>query len=48
MTSDLILAAGDAIDLQMHTTFSDGAWAPEHLIGHLVRVRDEHEAAGVQ
>jgi predicted metal-dependent phosphoesterase TrpH len=30
------MAADAAIDLQMHTTFSDGAWTPEQLIDYLV------------
>jgi predicted metal-dependent phosphoesterase TrpH len=33
----LALAADAAIDLQMHTTFSDGEWAPEELIEYLQR-----------
>jgi predicted metal-dependent phosphoesterase TrpH len=35
-TSHLILAADAAIDLQMHTTSSDGTWTPEQLIDCLV------------
>ncbi len=35
-TSHLILPADAAIDLQMHTTFSDGTWTPEQLIDYLV------------
>src|SRR5512146_2596894 len=34
-TADLVLAADAAIDLQMHTTFSDGVWAPDDLIDYL-------------
>ncbi|HEX6480136.1 MAG TPA: PHP domain-containing protein [Ktedonobacteraceae bacterium] len=33
----LVLAPDAAIDLQMHTTFSDGTWTPEQLIDYLVR-----------
>jgi predicted metal-dependent phosphoesterase TrpH len=36
LTAHLTLGADAAIDLQMHTTFSDGAWNPEQLINHLV------------
>jgi 3',5'-nucleoside bisphosphate phosphatase len=36
LTAHLVLGADVAIDLQMHTTFSDGAWDPEQLINHLV------------
>lgn len=35
-TSNLVLAADAAIDLQMHTTFSDGTWEPEQLVDYLV------------
>jgi 3',5'-nucleoside bisphosphate phosphatase len=42
LTSPFVLAADAAIDLQMHTTFSDGTWAPEQLIDHLV-----HEQFGL-
>jgi 3',5'-nucleoside bisphosphate phosphatase len=35
-TSDLILAVDTAIDLQLHTLYSDGTWTPEALIDHLV------------
>src|SRR2546429_9788941 len=31
------LAHNAAIDLQLHTTFSDGTWTPEQLIDYLVR-----------
>jgi 3',5'-nucleoside bisphosphate phosphatase len=37
LTSPFILAADAAIDLQMHTTSSDGTWTPEQLIDYLVR-----------
>lgn len=36
MTTNLILAADSAIDLQMHTTYSDGSWTPEELFDYLV------------
>ncbi|MDQ2716162.1 MAG: PHP domain-containing protein [Chloroflexota bacterium] len=36
LTSHLVLAADAAIDLQMHTTYSDGTWTPEQLIDYLV------------
>ena len=36
-TTDLVLASDAAIDLQLHTTYSDGVWAPEQLIDYLVR-----------
>jgi predicted metal-dependent phosphoesterase TrpH len=36
LTSPCGLAADAAIDLQMHTTFSDGTWTPEQLIDYLV------------
>lgn len=36
LASHLVLAADAAIDLQMHTTFSDGTWTPEQLIDYLV------------
>lgn len=35
-TSQLVLAADAAIDLQMHTIYSDGTWTPEELIDYLV------------
>jgi 3',5'-nucleoside bisphosphate phosphatase len=35
-TTDLVLAPDAAIDLQVHTTYSDGKWTPEQLIDHLV------------
>jgi predicted metal-dependent phosphoesterase TrpH len=33
----LVLAADAAIDLHLHTTYSDGIWSPEQLIDHLVK-----------
>ena len=36
-TKQLVLAAGSAVDFQMHTTLSDGRWQPDELIGHLAR-----------
>lgn len=42
LTSRLSLAADAAIDLQMHTTFSDGTWTPEQLMDYLV-----HEQFGL-
>ena len=36
-TTDLLLAADTPVDLQLHTTYSDGIWLPEELIDHLVR-----------
>lgn len=36
LTSHLVLAADAAIDLQMHTTYSDGRWTPEQLMDYLV------------
>ena len=36
LTSHLVLSLDDAIDLQMHTTYSDGLWTPEQLIDYLV------------
>jgi predicted metal-dependent phosphoesterase TrpH len=36
LASHLVLAADAAIDLQMHTTFSDGTWTPGQLIDYLV------------
>lgn len=37
LTPHLSLAADAAIDLQLHTVFSDGTWTPEQLIDYLVR-----------
>jgi|SRR5579883_57093 predicted metal-dependent phosphoesterase TrpH len=34
-TSQLVLAVDAAIDLQMHTVYSDGTWTPEELIDYL-------------
>ncbi|MDQ2717113.1 MAG: PHP domain-containing protein [Chloroflexota bacterium] len=36
LTPRLVLEADAAIDLQMHTTSSDGTWTPEQLIDYLV------------
>lgn len=36
LTFPFALAADAAIDLQMHTIFSDGTWTPEQLINYLV------------
>jgi 3',5'-nucleoside bisphosphate phosphatase len=36
LTFPFTLAADAAIDLQMHTTFSDGFWTPEQLLDYLV------------
>lgn len=36
-TFQLVLAADAAIDLQMHTIFSDGTWTPEQLMEYLVQ-----------
>ena len=35
-TKDLVLAPEAFIDLQLHTTYSDGVWAPEQLLDYLV------------
>jgi len=35
LTPHLVLASDAAIDLQMHTTYSDGTWTPEQLIDYL-------------
>jgi 3',5'-nucleoside bisphosphate phosphatase len=35
-TTDLVLSADAAVDLQLHTTYSDGTWLPEQLMDHLV------------
>ena len=35
-TTNLVLAHDAAIDLQIHTTYSDGVWTPEQLIDYLV------------
>jgi 3',5'-nucleoside bisphosphate phosphatase len=39
VTPHLVLAPDAAIDLQMHTIFSDGTWTPEQLINYLVNER---------
>jgi predicted metal-dependent phosphoesterase TrpH len=36
LTFNLVLHADSAVDLQMHTTYSDGTWLPEELIDYLV------------
>ena len=36
MTTNIILAADAAIDLQLHTTYSDGSWTPEQLVDYLL------------
>ena len=35
-TTNLVLASDAAIDLQLHTIYSDGVWTPEQLMDHLV------------
>jgi predicted metal-dependent phosphoesterase TrpH len=35
LTAPLVLAAEAAIDLQMHTTYSDGTWQPAQLLDYL-------------
>ncbi len=40
-TTGLLLASDDAIDLHLHTTYSDGTWAPEQLLDYLVREQFE-------
>ena len=35
-TTNLVLAPDAAVDLQLHTTYSDGTWLPEQLMDHLV------------
>src|SRR5713101_9857793 len=39
LTPHLVLAPDAAIDLQMHTIYSDGTWTPEQLIEYLVSER---------
>jgi predicted metal-dependent phosphoesterase TrpH len=39
LTTHLVLAADAAIDLQLHTIYSDGTWTPEHLIDYLLSER---------
>jgi len=41
-TTNLVLDSEVPIDLQLHTTYSDGAWIPEQLLDHL-----EHEQFGL-
>src|SRR5258708_14912104 len=36
VTPHLVLAPDAAIDLQLHTIYSDGTWTPEQLIDYLV------------
>ncbi len=36
-TTNLVLASEAAIDLHLHTTYSDGSWTPEQLLDYLVR-----------
>lgn len=36
-TTNLVLAADAALDLHLHTTYSDGKWSPDGLLDHLVR-----------
>ena len=36
-TTHLVLASDAAIDLHLHTTYSDGTWAPEQLLDYLAR-----------
>jgi predicted metal-dependent phosphoesterase TrpH len=36
-TTRLTLASDAAIDLHLHTTYSDGTWTPEQLLDYLVR-----------
>src|SRR5436305_5206829 len=38
-TFPVVLAPDAAIDLQLHTTYSDGTWTPEQLIDYLVSER---------
>jgi predicted metal-dependent phosphoesterase TrpH len=38
-TTGLSLAPNAAIDLHLHTIYSDGTWTPEQLLDHLVRER---------
>ncbi len=53
-TSGLVLASDAAIDLQMHTTYSDGSWTPEQLIDYLaseqfglVAITDHDNLSGI-
>ena len=36
-TTNLVLAPDAAVDLHLHTTYSDGRWTPEQLLAYLVR-----------
>jgi predicted metal-dependent phosphoesterase TrpH len=36
-TTGLVLSSDSAIDLHLHTTYSDGTWTPEQLLNHLVQ-----------
>jgi predicted metal-dependent phosphoesterase TrpH len=36
LTCNLVLAPDASIDLQVHTTYSDGSWTPEQLIDYLL------------
>ena len=36
-TTNLVLAPDAAIDLHLHTTYSDGTWTPEQLLDYLAR-----------
>ena len=36
LTFPFVLAADAAIDLQLHTIYSDGTWTPEQLLDYLV------------
>jgi len=38
-TAGLVLPPDAAIDLQVHTTYSDGTWAPERLLDYLIHER---------
>ena len=38
-TSGLRLAADEAIDLQLHTNYSDGDWTAEQLLDYLITER---------
>jgi hypothetical protein len=38
-TAGLTLAANAAIDLQLHTTYSDGDWTDEQLLDYLISER---------
>jgi len=36
-TNNLVLAPDAAVDLHLHTTYSDGSWTPEQLLEYLAR-----------